>query len=122
VRAALVASLVCSLVAVASACGGPSPDAEARLEAVHAEAAALDAALDGVEDRLLGNEMRLHLWQELGERHRHVSEVTCRTNSQHIQSVVRHFEKTEEVFRRKRGGSKVATPVRGQLPRGVGGP
>lgn len=117
VKAALLAVVMWG----ATACGRPPPEAEARLAEVQAEADALDAALDGVEDRLLGGRMRVQLWSELASRHSSVTEVTCRTNAQHLESLVRHFEKTEQTLRKKRG-RRVATPARAMLEPGVGGP
>lgn len=121
-----VAAAACLLFASLGlgACARPALENEPRLVEMQAEADRMDAALDSVEDKLLGNQMRLHLWSELAERHRAVSEVACRTNLAHIESISRHFEKTEEVFRKKRG-RRVAQPARhpaGALEEGVGGP
>jgi hypothetical protein len=80
---------------LASGCGTPPEEAEARLAELQAEEERMDAALDEVETRLLGNQGKAHLWQELGRRHAQVSELQCRVADEHLASMVKHLEKQE---------------------------
>jgi hypothetical protein len=107
-------------VASAVLCAGcfdPPAEAVARLEEVKREGKRMDAALDNVEDRLLGNQGRVHLWQELSARRQQVSAVACTVANEHIQGMVANLDKQTEKARRlkrpKRGGAILsrATPV-----------
>lgn len=80
---------------LASGCGTPPEEAEARLAELQAEEERMDAAFDEVETRLLGNQGKTHLWQELGRRHAQVSEVQCRVADAHLLAMVKHLEKQE---------------------------
>ncbi|KFA91254.1 MULTISPECIES: hypothetical protein [Archangium] len=80
---------------LASGCVGPPEDAEARLAQLEAEDKQMDAALDAVETRLLGNQSKLHLWQELERRHEQVSAIQCRVADEHLMAIARHYEKQE---------------------------
>ena len=80
---------------LASGCGAPPEEAEARLAELQAEEKRMDEALDAVETRLLGNQSTLHLWQELGRRHQEVSAIQCRVADEHLVSMVKHLEKQE---------------------------
>lgn len=93
---------------------------------VEAEAARMDAALDGVETRLLSGRTRVALWDELATRHRQVSEIACANAETHMQDISRHFAKTEEVLRKKKQRRRAeraeARQVPGNSTLGVGGP
>ncbi|MCI0569907.1 MAG: hypothetical protein L0Y66_04080 [Myxococcaceae bacterium] len=111
----------------AGGCVRPPQDAEARLATLEAEARELDVELDGVEDRLLGSQMRLHLWSELATRHRSVSALACSNAEMHMESLLRHFEKTEQVLNKKKKGRgrRMASPTQppGEaVEAGLGGP
>jgi hypothetical protein len=95
-------------LALSSACAEPPPDAEARLAALEAEGRQMDAALDAVEERLLGNQAQVHLWQELGRRHQQVSAVHCQHADIHMAAMLEHHEKQEEKARQLRKRRRVA--------------
>jgi hypothetical protein len=86
---------------LSSGCEAPPEEAEARLAELQAEEARMDAALDAVETRLLGNQSTMHLWQELGRRHQEVSAIQCRVADEHLQGIAKHLEKQEEKARQQ---------------------
>lgn len=93
---------------------------------LEAEAARMDAALDNVETRLLSGRTQVTLWTELAERHRTVSEIACSNAETHMESISKHFAKTEEVLRKKKRRGR-SSRVEASLPpgnstSGVGGP
>lgn len=87
---------------LSAGCAQPPPDAEARLAELEAEGQKMDEALDKVEERLLGNQARMHLWQELGERHRQVSAVHCKHAHGNVEAIIEHEERQEEKARKLR--------------------
>jgi len=94
---------------------------------LEAEAALMDAALDGVETRLLSGRTQVALWSELAARHRTVSEIACSNAETHMQGISKHFAKTEEVLRKKkrrrgRASAAEASVKPGNSTTGVGGP
>ena len=89
-------------LALSAGCAQPPPDAEARLAELEAEGQKMDEALDTVEERLLVNQARMHLWQELGERHKEVSAVHCRHAHGNVEAIIEHEEKQEEKARKLR--------------------
>jgi hypothetical protein len=95
---------------LASGCAAAPPeDAQARLAELQAEEERMEAALDSVEVRLLGNQSKLHLWEELGRRHRQVSAVQCQHANEHLQAMAQYFEQQEEKARQLRKRRRVAT-------------
>ncbi|MGZ3459395.1 MAG: hypothetical protein ACXU86_12935 [Archangium sp.] len=84
---------------LASGCAAPADDAQARLAEDQAEEKRLDAAFDAMETRLLANQARMHLWQELGERHQQVSAIQCRVTDEHLLGIARNLEHQEEKAR-----------------------
>ncbi|HEX8818299.1 MAG TPA: hypothetical protein VF794_00105 [Archangium sp.] len=80
---------------LASGCGTPPEEAEARLAALQAEEEQMDAAFDAVETRLLGNQSKMHLWQELGRRHEEVSAIQCRVADEHLMGIAKHLAQQE---------------------------
>ncbi len=96
-------------LALASGCAEPPPDAEARLAALEAEGKQMDEALDTVEERLLGNQARMHLWQELGERHKTVSAVHCKHADANLAAMLEHQEKQEQKARKLKRRRHVAS-------------
>ncbi len=98
-------------------CFEPPPEAVARLAALKAETKEMNAALDSVEDRLLGNQARVHLWTELSTRHQQVSAVACTNADSHVQGIMANLERQQEKARRLRRGGREpsvlsrATPV-----------
>lgn len=87
---------------LSAGCARPPPDAEARLAALEAEGQKMDEALDTVEERLLGNQARVHLWQELGERHKQVSAVHCKHAHGNVEAIIEHEERQDEKARKLR--------------------
>lgn len=96
-------------LSLSAGCAEPPPDAEARLAALEAEGKQMDAALDTVEDRLLGNQARMHLWQELGERHKLVSAIHCKHAHGNVEAIIEHEEKQEEKARKLKRSHSVAS-------------
>jgi hypothetical protein len=80
---------------LASGCVAPPDDAEERLAQLQAEEELMDAALDAVETRLLGNQAQMHLWQELERRHQQVSAIQCRVADEHLMGIARHYAQQE---------------------------
>jgi hypothetical protein len=80
-------------------CFSPPPEAEARLAALEAEGQKMDEALDAAEERLLGNQAQVQLWQEMGRRHRQVSAVHCQHADVHTTAILAHQQKQEEKAR-----------------------
>lgn len=91
------AGLLLAAIAVAmTGCFSPPPEALARLEATRAAEKEMQASLDMVEERLLGNQATLKLWAEMKDRHQHVSELACKNHSAHFDAMVAHLEKNQE--------------------------
>ncbi|HYO56506.1 hypothetical protein [Archangium sp.] len=80
---------------LSSGCAEPPEDAEARLAELRAEEERMDAAFDEVETRLLGNQAKMHLWQEMERRHQQVSAVQCRVADEHLMAIAKHYERQE---------------------------
>lgn len=102
---------------LASGCAEPPEDAEARLAQLEAEDKRMDAALDAVETRLLGNQSKMHLWQEMERRHEQVSAIQCRVADEHLMAIAKHYEKQEakarELQKRRRMASVEAAVLTG---------
>ncbi|MFL5350916.1 MAG: hypothetical protein ACJ8AT_39615 [Hyalangium sp.] len=96
-------------LSLAAGCAEPPPDAEARLAALEEEGKQMDAALDTVEDRLLGNQARMHLWQELGERHKTVSAIHCKHADANLAAILEHEERQEEKARKLKRSHSLAS-------------
>jgi hypothetical protein len=95
-------------LALAAGCAEPPPEAEARLAMLEAEGTQMDAALDSVEERLLGNQAQVHLWQELARRHQEVSAIHCQHADKHLSAILQHHEKQEEKARQLRKRRRLA--------------
>src|SRR4051812_4198177 len=102
----MAVGVVVVALALSAGCAEPPADTEARRAALEAEGQQLDAAFDTVEDRLLLNQARVHLWQELGERHKQGSAVHCKHAGANLAAMLEHEERQEEKARRlkRRGG------------------
>jgi hypothetical protein len=92
-----------------SGCAAPPEEAEARLAELQAEDERMDAALDEVETRLLGNQAAMHLWAELGRRHQEVSAIQCRVADEHLMGMAQHFARMEEKARRIKRARRMAS-------------
>lgn len=95
------------------------------MDAVKAQTAEMERALDDVEERLLGNQAMVHLWQELGRRHQSVTQVACQNLTTHAEAMVKHIDKQEskakKLRRRRMQASRseqvTAAPVKGRKSR-----
>ncbi|QDE65845.1 hypothetical protein [Myxococcus xanthus] len=111
-------------LSLGTGCMSPSQEAQERLSALEAEGEAMDAVLDSVEERLLGNQAMLQTWQELGRRHQQVTQLHCETSDPHMVAMMKHYKKQEDRARQlKRRGSGVASVDKavltsGKAPRG----
>ena len=96
-------------LSLGAGCVEPPTEAQARLAALKAEDAQLDAALDAVEDRLLTNQARVHLWKELGERHQQVSAIHCQHADANLAAMLEFQEKQEEKARSLKRSNTMAS-------------
>lgn len=78
--------LIGSLALVAC---GPG-DREVRIARARAETRMLAASLDRLEQRLLATQSRVHLWQELRDRHESVSAIACASQTEHAVAMEQH--------------------------------
>ena len=108
--------LVLTLVAVAGlggfgllGFGGSDAQAEERLATLEAEAQQMDAALDTVEERLLGNQAQLQLWAELGRRHKQVSQVHTQNADAHYMARLEWMERMQQKTVKKSKSRRVAS-------------
>ncbi|NTX05477.1 hypothetical protein HUA74_28335 [Myxococcus sp. CA051A] len=101
-------SVVVVGLSVTTGCSTPSEESQERLAALEAEAEQLDAVLDNVEERLLGNQAMLQTWQEMGRRHQEVTQLHCQTSEPHMLARMKHYEKMEERVKQMRRRSSVA--------------
>lgn len=91
---------------------GLAPEEQARLDALEADAQAMDVALDTVEERLLGSQAMVQTWQELGRRHQQVTEIHCRHADRNMMVLLQQMERQTEKARglkRRRVASAVFT-------------
>jgi hypothetical protein len=90
------------LAASVIGCTAEPPEAAKRLASVKEESAELDRVLDDVEERLLGNQAQVHLWQELGRRHQSVSALACENLSGHLLEMAKNLDVQQERSQRIR--------------------
>lgn len=80
------------LIAAALAAAGCGPrDAEVRRQRLGAERRRLEGALDELQVRLLANQARVRLWQELRGRHESVSAIACASMDGHAAEMARRL-------------------------------
>jgi hypothetical protein len=89
----LLASLL--LLLVPGCLGEPAEYRERRL-ALEAEFKDMDAKLSEVEARLLWAHERVTIWNELAERHQHMSEIACRVNQSHLEEMFEQLAHQEQ--------------------------
>jgi hypothetical protein len=98
----------CALLAVLAAgvtgCSEPPAAAGERLARVKQEAAELHRVLDDVEERLLGNQSQVQMWQELGRRHQAVSALACENVNSHVVEMAKNLDLQQDRTRRLRRG------------------
>ncbi|XXF78554.1 hypothetical protein P2318_01995 [Myxococcaceae bacterium GXIMD 01537] len=107
-------------VSLSTGCVAPPEDARQRLEALEAEGREMDALLDTVETRMLGNQSTLLLWQELGRRHQQVSALACQNADTHLQAMLKHSLQQKEKARnlkRRVAAVDAAVLMSGKAPR-----
>jgi hypothetical protein len=83
-------------------CRGPSAEALNRLAETKRGEAELNQVLSDLEDRMLGVQAEVQLWQELGRRRQQVSAIACENASQHLIAIERHVQHQQEKERRGR--------------------
>lgn len=81
-------------------CFSPSDESRARLVAIETEGKQMEVTLDEVEERLLGNQAMLQSWQELGRRHREVTQLHCAQSESHLAAIVNLQESKQSRARR----------------------
>jgi len=96
-----------------SACMSPPSEAGARLADVYQQAAQMELALDSLEERLLGAQNNLQLWQEIARRHQSVSEIACQNLEEHVKGMARAVDRQQEKTRGLRRRIASATAVSG---------
>ena len=85
--------IVLAAVVWGAGCARPPAGAEARLAEVKQEAAQMDQALDLLEERLLGSQSNLQLWDEMARRHQNVSALACENAEEHLKEMTRSQER-----------------------------
>lgn len=80
---------------------------------------AVAQSLDELEERLLADQARLHLWSELAVRRRQATEVACTNQNNHWIDMQLHAARQAE---RARQRALSATPPEVPLEDNVGGP
>ncbi|MGA9524816.1 MAG: hypothetical protein WBV82_25380 [Myxococcaceae bacterium] len=94
--------LALSLVPLGAGCFEPPKEAEARLEALKQQGRDLDAAMDDIEERLLGSRATVSLWKEMAWRHQKVSAIACENVAGHAEQIEKYFAEQEEKGRKVR--------------------
>ena len=89
-------SLMAVIALGAVGCRGPSAEALNRLAETKRGEVELNQALSNLEDRMLGVQATVHVWQELGRRHQQVSTIACENAGQHLVAIERHLEHQQE--------------------------
>jgi hypothetical protein len=98
----LIAPLAGFLWLTALGCAQSPKEGKARLEEVNQQGVEMSAALDVLEERLLGAQANLELWQEMARRHQSVSAIACGNLSNHVSGMVRNQERQAEKSRNLR--------------------
>lgn len=93
-----------------SGCGYDSRLAEQR-EALELEQAARMQALGSLEIRLIAIAAASRQWEELGDRHRDVSEIACQNAGEHLAAMERHQARQNERARQVRAVSEESTEI-----------
>ena len=101
-------------LALLAGCSNPLPAAEARLAEVKLHGREMDVALDLLEERLLGSQANVELWQEMAQRHQNVSALACENTDAHLQGMFKNLERQDEKARLKRRQVASANPAVGR--------
>jgi len=99
-------------------CFAPPPEAVARLEEVKRQSADLDVAADTLEERFLGNQAKVQLWQELQRRHKNVSQIAIANHQSHLDEMMKLYAAQQEKARRNHN-NRVASASGTFAARGV---
>src|SRR5512143_3886345 len=99
------ASLPLLMVVLLAACGERAAQSARHDD----ERRALEATLDGLEERLRVNQGRVRLWDELGARHESVSAIACASQEEHAVDMARRLLPRE---RRRSAAEPAAVPER----------
>jgi hypothetical protein len=94
---------------------GPTEEQQQRLAEVKQQGVEMGQAMDELEERFLGNQAMVHMWQEMGRRHKSVSVLACQNAAGHIAAMERageKFERRQERSRRRRVASASAVFTR----------
>src|SRR5688572_9926955 len=83
-------------------CFSPPPEAVERLERLQQDGRADVERWEHLEERMLGNQAKLHMWQEMARRHQEVSALACSSMASHVTAMEEHQEKQATKARRKR--------------------
>lgn len=90
----------CGCLLLAAGCVSEPRDAAERLAKLKQDGEALNRAADTIEERLMGNQANLHVWQELAERHKHVSAIATMNSNEHLLAMVKMLDKQQEKARK----------------------
>ena len=97
-----LAGAVALMCAWGVGCTHESSEAEQRLAATKAQGDELLARLDGVEERLLGNQASVKLWNEMAWRHKRVSAIACENLAGHVAGMEKFIAQQESKTRKVR--------------------
>lgn len=86
-----VGCCVLGLVAASGCVRAPAESAQRLVETKKSEIE-LEQQLSQLEDRLLGAQAAVHMWQEIGRRHEQVSGLACENAERHLEGIAKHFE------------------------------
>jgi hypothetical protein len=84
------------LAACLAGCADHSAEEHARLAQIEADGRALNEAADQIETRLLADQSSVVLWQELAERHKHVSAIATENANAHIEGIERFISRQDQ--------------------------
>jgi hypothetical protein len=104
-------ALLAVLAAAGLACDQSPRAAAERLSGLNARGAELERALEDVEERLVGNQARVHMWEEMGRRHEHVSALACENVSAHVVEMAKRLDVQHEKRRVRRGRPHARSPA-----------
>jgi hypothetical protein len=90
----------CCGLSLAAGCVSEPRDAAERLAQLKKNGEELNRAADTIEERLMGNQANLHLWQELAERHKRVSAIATANGNEHFMAMVKMLDKQEQKARK----------------------
>jgi hypothetical protein len=106
-------------LAVAFGCAKAPPESVQRLAETKKSEIELEHQLSQLEDRLLGAQAAVHMWQEIGRRHEQVAAVACENAGRHLEGMVKHFEHQDE--KKRANHRRLATAKFSLSHTGMGG-